>query len=182
MKFRRKAELAAEKRAILKTGGGPPPVPVESHAVIDIIGNVDIEVKDTVDSDTARLLASVIEAGENIILEADPIKRKSTEIEASTSSTSATPRRQEERPRNLFTQEAGYRIEKVAYLNALEREIGEKRREEQEYRCKLVKQQFETAVKEDRYMTEKHELQIKFLKEKHVMEMEMLKRKINKNE
>ncbi|PSN32062.1 hypothetical protein C0J52_19818 [Blattella germanica] len=71
----------------------------------------------------------------NGILEADPPirKRQMAEMEVGYS-TSAMLRRQVKQPQNLFTQEVGYRIEKVAYPNALEKEIGDGGRAEAVYR------------------------------------------------
>ncbi|XP_066998394.2 myb/SANT-like DNA-binding domain-containing protein 4 [Anabrus simplex] len=56
IKFRRKAELAAEKRAVMKTGGGPSPkTSAVNNPDLDSCCNIDIEMKDVIDSDMLML-------------------------------------------------------------------------------------------------------------------------------
>ncbi|KAF6201915.1 hypothetical protein GE061_004311 [Apolygus lucorum] len=55
IKFKRKMELAAERRQILKTGGGPQDTPVPEDPELDSLGNIDIELREAVDSDTVAL-------------------------------------------------------------------------------------------------------------------------------
>ncbi|KAK4882602.1 hypothetical protein RN001_005921 [Aquatica leii] len=57
MKSRRKKELAAEKMNRMATGGGSykPPTDDEDAVVDDIFSSVDIELKDSLDSDTITM-------------------------------------------------------------------------------------------------------------------------------
>ncbi|KAK4887429.1 hypothetical protein RN001_003700 [Aquatica leii] len=59
MKSRRKKELAAEKMNRMATGGGSykPPTDDEDAVVDDIFSSVDIELKDSLDSDTITMAA-----------------------------------------------------------------------------------------------------------------------------
>nr|XP_022907839.1 uncharacterized protein LOC111419298 [Onthophagus taurus] len=55
-KSKRKEELAREKRERMSTGGGPYKAPTED-VIDDVLENVNIEIRDTIDSDTVALAA-----------------------------------------------------------------------------------------------------------------------------
>ncbi|KAK4876108.1 hypothetical protein RN001_012530 [Aquatica leii] len=59
MKSRRKKELANQKVNRMATGGGPytPPVDAENAIVDDVLNLVDIEIEDSIDSDTITIMS-----------------------------------------------------------------------------------------------------------------------------
>ena len=65
-----------------------------------------------------------------------------------------------------FSTEAELRIEKMKYSISLEKELGEMRKEQEQLKIKLLKQQLETAVSDEIFLKEKRELELLVIKNK----------------
>lgn len=82
IKFRRKLEFAKEKRTLLKTGGGPTlDVKIQSDPELDSCG-VDIELVDTIDSDSIKLIENNTTLQDYIIIDDVLFPQKTRETTA----------------------------------------------------------------------------------------------------
>lgn len=82
IKFRRKLEFAKEKRTLLKTGGGPAPdIKIQSDPELDSCG-IDIELIDTIDSDSIKLIENNTTLQDYIIIDDVLIPQETRETTA----------------------------------------------------------------------------------------------------
>ena len=101
----------------------------------------------------------------NLVIPHLPTDKKQ-DVENSGNTTMDGKKKRQKNKFETFSTEAEVRIEKVKHSLNLEKELGEMRKQQEQLKIELLKQQLETAVNEEIFLKEKRQLELSVLKSK----------------
>ncbi|XP_068082569.1 myb/SANT-like DNA-binding domain-containing protein 3 [Anabrus simplex] len=171
MKTKRKQELAQEKRQRMSTGGGPfPGSSSNDDPIMDAIDSVDIEIIDTIDSDTLALVAHKSNNESYVMLSDGSLGMNSEELKEHVEEEiensapirdhdKATPKASRDERKSAVARESKKRLARCDLMLLQDKELHALKMKAAEMACQKIALEME-------HMKGKHELEIIILKKK----------------